>query len=437
MRNGGSTPLDSSEKADGAAKSRRFLLVICALHHMMSLPGIKPIPMRLPLFALACAAFAIGTTEFVIMGLLPQVATDLGVTIPSAGLLVTGYALGVVFGGPVLALATARLPRKTVLLVLMGLFVVGNALCALAPTYATLMTARVITALAHGSFFGAAAVVASNLAPPNGRAQAIALMFTGLTVANIVGVPLGTLLGQSLDWRATFWAVVLLGIVAIGAIARFVPDLRDQAAPRISQELAVLRQPQVLLALAMTVFGFGGIFTVFTYIVPILVDAAHLGTRAVSAVLMLFGVGATLGTLLGGRLADWRLMPALMVSLSTLIAFFLVFAMTLHIAVCAIAGVLLIGLIGFSAGPGLQARSVQSATDAPLLASTLNQSAFNLGNAGGAWVGATLLSHVAGYPLLGVAAAGVTSVGLALTVFSAWLERRGGRERGSVALAVE
>jgi DHA1 family inner membrane transport protein len=393
--------------------------------------------MRLPLFALAVAAFAIGTTEFVIMGLLPQVATDLGVTIPSAGLLVTGYALGVVFGGPVLALATVRLPRRTVLLVLMGLFVVGNALCALAPTYGLLMTARVIAALAHGSFFGAAAVVASNLAPPNGRAQAIALMFTGLTVANIVGVPLGTLLGQSLDWRATFWAVVLLGLAAIGAIARYVPDLRDQAAPRISQELAVLRQPQVLLALAMTVFGFGGIFTVFTYIVPILVDAAHLGTHAVRAVLMLFGVGATLGTLLGGRLADWRLMPALMVSLSVLIAFFLVFAVTLHIAACAIAGVLLIGLIGFSAGPGLQARSVQSATDAPLLASTLNQSAFNLGNAGGAWVGATLLSHGAGYPQLGVAAAVVTSVGLGLTVFSAWLERRGGRARRRVALAVE
>jgi DHA1 family inner membrane transport protein len=298
------------------------------------------------------------------------------------------------------------------------------------------MGARVIAALAHGSFFGAAAVVAASLAPPDKRAQAIALMFTGLTVANIVGVPLGTLLGQSLDWRATFWAVVLLGLTAIGAIARYVPDLRDQAAPRISQELAVLRQPQVLLALAMTVFGFGGIFTVFTYIVPILVDAAHLGTHAVSAVLMLFGVGATLGTLLGGRLADWRLMPALMVSLSVLIAFFLVFALTLHIAACAIAGVLLIGLIGFSAGPGLQARSVQSATDAPLLASTLNQSAFNLGNAGGAWVGATLLSHGAGYPQLGVAAAAVTSVGLGLTVFSAWLEKRGGLKRDRRALAV-
>ncbi len=379
--------------------------------------------MRIALFALAVAAFAIGTTEFVIMGLLPQIATDLGVTIPSAGLLVTGYALGVVIGGPLLALATARLPRKTVLLVLMGVFVLGNVLCALAPSYGLLMSARVIAALAHGSFFGAAAVVAAGLAPPHQRAQAIALMFTGLTVANIVGVPLGTLLGQHLGWRATFWAVSLLGASAIVAIARLVPNLHDHEPPKIAQELRVLRNPQVLLALAMTVFGFGGVFTVFTYIVPILTDEAHLGAGTISAVLMLFGFGATLGLLSGGRLADWRLMPAIIVSLAALAVFFLLFAATLSIPACAVAGVFLIGLIGFAAGPGLQTRSVQSAAYAPLLASTLNQSAFNLGNAGGAWLGATLLAQGAHYPQLGMAAAAVTAVGLALTVFSAWLEK--------------
>jgi len=380
--------------------------------------------MRIALFALAVAAFAIGTTEFVIMGLLPQIATDLDVTIPSAGLLVTGYALGVVIGGPLLALATARLPRKIVLLVLMGVFVLGNVLCALAPSYGLLMSARVIAALAHGSFFGAAAVVASSLAPPHQRAQAVALMFTGLTVANIVGVPLGTLLGQHLGWRATFWAVSLLGAGAIVAIARLVPRLHDHAPPKFAQELRVLRNPQVLLALAMTVFGFGGIFTVFTYIVPILTDEAHLGAGAISAVLMLFGLGATLGLLAGGRLADWRLMPAIVVSLTALAVFFLLFAATLHIPACAVAGVFLIGLIGFASGPGLQTRSVQSAADAPLLASTLNQSAFNLGNAGGAWLGASLLAHGAHYPQLGVAAAAVTTIGLALTVFSASLDKR-------------
>jgi DHA1 family inner membrane transport protein len=380
--------------------------------------------MRIALFALAVAAFAIGTTEFVIMGLLPRIATDLSVTIPSAGLLVSGYALGVVFGGPVLALATARLPRKTVLLVLMGVFVLGNALCALAPNYELLMSARVIAALAHGSFFGAASVVATTLAPPQQRARAIALMFTGLTVANIVGVPLGTLLGQALGWRATFWAVTLLGIAAVAAIARFVPNLHDHSSPKIAAELRVLREPQVLLALAMTVFGFGGVFTVFTYIVPILTDASHLGAHTISAVLMLFGLGATLGILLGGRLADWRLMPALMGALASLCVFFLLFAATLHIAACAVAGVFLIGLIGFAAGPGLQTRSMQSASEAPLLASTLNQSAFNLGNAGGAWLGASLLAHGAGFPRLGIAASAVTAVGLALTALSARLERR-------------
>ncbi len=383
--------------------------------------------MRLPLVALAVSAFAIGTTEFVVMGLLPQMAQDLDVSIPSAGMLVSGYALGVVFGGPLLAMATARLPRKAVLLVLMGVFVLGNLLCALAPDYTTLMAARVIAALAHGSFFGAGAVVAGHIAPPGKRAQAIALMFTGLTVANILGVPAGTWLGQALGWRATFWAVVALGVAALLAIARNVPVLHDLAPPRLGRELRVLREPQVLLALGMTVFGFGGVFTVFTYIVPILTAEAGVASHSVGAVLVLFGLGATLGTLLGGRLADWKLMRALAIALSALCVFFLLFAATMHLKPFAIAGVFLIGFIGFIGGPGLQARSVQQASDAPLLASTLNQSAFNLGNAGGAWIGASLLAHGAAYPVLGVAAAMVTATGLGLTVFSAWLERRGAR----------
>lgn len=380
--------------------------------------------MRLPLIALAVSAFAIGTTEFVVMGLLPQMAQDLDVSIPSAGMLVSGYALGVVFGGPLLALATARLPRKAVLLVLMGVFVLGNLLCALAPDYTTLMAARVIAALAHGSFFGAGAVVAGHIAPPGKRAQAIALMFTGLTVANILGVPAGTWLGQALGWRATFWAVVGLGVVALIAIARNVPVLHDLAPPRLGRELRVLREPQVLLALGMTVFGFGGVFTVFTYIAPILTDEAGVASHSVGAVLVLFGLGATLGTLLGGRLADWKLMRALTIALSVLCVFFLLFAAGMHLKPVAVAGVFLIGFIGFIGGPGLQTRSVQQAKDAPLLASTLNQSAFNLGNAGGAWIGASLLAHGAAYPVLGVAAAAVTAVGLGLTVLSAQRDAR-------------
>ncbi|KAF1719520.1 MFS transporter [Pseudoxanthomonas wuyuanensis] len=391
--------------------------------------------MRLPIIALAVSAFAIGTTEFVVMGLLPQMADDLGVSIPAAGMLVTGYALGVVFGGPLLAMATARLPRKTVLMVLMGLFIAGNLLCALAPDYDTLMFARVIAALAHGSFFGAGAVVAGHVAGPGRAAQAIALMFTGLTVATIMGVPLGTLLGQTLGWRATFWAVVLLGVAALLIIARQVPDLREMQAPRLGQELRVLRQPQVLLALGMTVFGFGGVFAVFTYIVPILTEQAHLGEQAISWVLALFGLGATCGTLLGGRLADWRLMPALIIALAVLSLFFVVFAAMMQHPAAAVIGVFLIGLLGFASSPGLQTRCVQQASAAPLLASTLNQSAFNLGNAGGAWIGASLLSHGAGYPALSLAAAAVTAAGLGLTLASAYLQRRSRRLQVSPAIA--
>jgi MFS transporter, DHA1 family, inner membrane transport protein len=388
--------------------------------------------MRLPLLALAVSAFAIGTTEFVVMGLLPQMAGDLGVSIPSAGLLVSGYALGVVIGGPLLAMATAKLPRKAVLLVLMGIFVLGNVLCALAPNYETLMVARVIASLAHGSFFGAGAVVARHIAPPGKGAQAIALMFTGLTVANILGVPLGTLLGQALGWRATFWAVVLLGVASLAIIARNVPRLHDLTAPQLRRELRVLREPQVLLALGMTVFGFGGIFAVFTYIVPILTSEAGLGEDAISLVLVLFGLGATAGTLLGGRLADWKLMPALIIALLVLCVFFVAFAGAMHVPALAVAGVFLIGLIGFVGGPGLQARSVQQAKDAPLLVSTLNQSAFNLGNAGGAWIGATLLTHGASYPVLSLAAAAITAVGLGLTLLSLRMERRSIAERDLV-----
>ncbi|MDB5988186.1 MAG: transporter, family, inner rane transport protein [Nevskia sp.] len=379
--------------------------------------------MRLPIFALAVSAFAIGTTEFVIMGLVPDVAGDLGVSIPQAGLLISGYAMGVVIGGPLLAVATSQLARKHALLWLMALFVVGNLLCALAPSYSWLMTARVITSLSHGSFFGSAAIVAAHLAPPRQSTRAIALMFSGLTIANIIGVPLGTLLGQNFGWRATFWAVVLLGALAFAAIARLVPAVNLPTA-RLGRELRVLRQTQVWLALAMTVFGFGGVFTVFTFITPMLEHEAQFAPNTMSILLGLFGLGATVGTLLGGRLADWKLMPALIVLMLTLIMLYLVFAYAMHLPIAAMIGVFALGLFGFSVGPGLQARSQQQARAAPLLASTLNQSAFNLGNAGGAFLGAHLLAAGHSYPSLPLAAAVVTVIGLGLTVLSAKLERR-------------
>jgi len=378
---------------------------------------------RLPLLALAIAAFAIGTTEFVIMGLLPQIALDLGVSIPRAGLLVTGYAMGVVVGGPVLVLLMVRTPQKSALLLLMALFTLGNAACALAPNYALLMLARFVAAFSHGSFFGIAAVVATRVVPERERAQALGLMFAGLTIANIVGVPLGALMGQALGWRATFWAVVVLGLIAVAGVARFVPALSAETRPSVRRELAVLKRPQVLLALAMTVFGFGGVFTVFTFVVPILRDAAGVPPHLIAWVLMLFGVGATIGTLYGGRLADRELMPALSRVLISLIVFYALFPLVMDNALAASLGVFLVGALGFAAGPGLQTRCMQQAVGAPLLASTLNQSAFNLGNAGGAYVGAVLLENGASYHALPTAAAVISVVGLALTTVSAALER--------------
>lgn len=380
--------------------------------------------MRLPLFALAVAAFAIGTTEFVVMGLLPEVAGDLRVGIPQAGLLISGYAMGVVVGGPLLAAAAAFLPPKRALLALMAIFVAGNGLCAIAPSYAGLMGARVAAAFTHGSFFGTAALVATQLVPRQKQAQAIGLMFAGLTIANIVGVPAGTWLGQQLGWRSTFVAVALLGVLALIAIARFVPVIAKRPRPDPAAEIRVLGRVQVWLALAMTVFGFGGVFTVFTYIAPILREVAGVPAAWVSPILTLFGLGATLGTVGGGRLADWNLMRWLTIQLVLLIALFVLFSRVMAVAPLAIAGVFLIGLIGLAGGPALQTRCLRQAGDAPLLVSVLNQSAFNLGNAGGAFIGSRLLDGGYGYPSLGLAAAAVAGVGLVLTVVSAWLERR-------------
>jgi DHA1 family inner membrane transport protein len=379
---------------------------------------------RLPLLALAVAAFAIGTTEFVIMGLLPEVAADLRVSIPSAGMLVSGYALGVAVGAPLLAALTARLERKRALLLLMGLFILGNLLCAIAPNYDVLMAARVVAAFCHGSFFGIGAIVAAHLVPTNQRARAISLMFAGLTLANVLGVPFGTFLGQWAGWRATFWAVTALGVAASLAVARFVPALPHLKAPHMGRELRVLREPQVLLALGMTVLGFGGVFTVFTYIAPILQEQSHIDPHWTGAVLVLFGLGTTIGNILGGRLADWKLMPSLMGILVALTVLLVVFAWTMHSAVAAVVTVFVWGIAAFATVAPLQSRVVHVAGDAPNLASTLNIAAFNLGNAGGAWLGGAVLAAGYAMPVVSLAGAAVTVAGLLATMASVALERR-------------
>lgn len=382
-----------------------------------------------PLVALATSAFAIGTTEFVIMGLLPEVARDLHVTIPGAGLLITAYALGVAVGAPILAMLTSKLPRKHALLWLMGIFILGNLLCAVSPSYGVLMAARVVTSFAHGSFFGIGAVVAAGLVAPERRASAIALMFTGLTLANVLGVPFGTALGQWLDWRATFWAVTGLGVIAAIAIARLVPAAGHGEALDMKREVKVLAEPQVLIALAMTVLGFGGVFVAFTYIAPLLTEVTGFSSKAVSPILLLFGVGLTLGNMLGGKLADKRLIPALLGILAALSLALIALGLVSHAKVATVIVIFLWGMAAFATVPGLQMRVVEKAAAAPNLASTLNIGAFNLGNAMGAWLGGVVIESKAGLTAVPYAGAAMAAAGLLLTAYSGWLDRRARRVR--------
>ncbi len=379
--------------------------------------------MRLALLALAAASFGIGTTEFVIMGLLPDVAHDLAVSIPRAGLLVSGYAIAVTVGAPLVAVATARLPRKRTLLLLMAIFVAGNACCALSPSYGLLMLSRVFTAFAHGSFFGIGAVVAADLVPRR-RAQAISLMFAGLTLANVLGVPAGTILGQALGWRATFWAVVVVGVLAAAALARWVPDLATDGSVRLAHEFRTLRRPQVLLAMLISALSSVSLFSVFTYITPLLEQVSGFTPHGVSIALLLFGVGLTVGNMVGGWLADWRLMPAAIGCLVALVVVLVVFAQTQHSAVPALATLVLWGAIAFAVVSPLQMRVLSQAVEAPNMASILNQGAFNLGNASGAWLGAAAIAsgvHYATLPWIGAVAA-ATALGFA--VLSLTLEQR-------------
>lgn len=382
--------------------------------------------MQLPLLALAMASFGIGTTEFVIMGLLPEVAADLSVSIPAAGLLVTGYALGVVIGAPIVAVITNPLPRKVTLIGLASMFVVGNFLCAIAPDYWFLMGARVVTAFCHGAFFGIGAVVAASLVPPKQRASAIALMFAGLTLANVLGVPLGTALGQHLGWRSTFWAVVIIGILAVSAIALWVPRDIPHSAGNIIREFAVLKRPQVLLTMMMSVLASASLFSVFTYIAPLLRDVTGLAAHNVTYVLLLFGVGITIGNLLGGRLADWRLMPSLMASFIGLTAVLVVLVFITSYEVATVATVFVWGILVFAVVPPIQMRVVDAAVGAPNLASTLNQGAFNLGNAAGAWIGGAAITVGVGYAELPWVGAVLAVGALGLCVVSQALEKRDG-----------
>lgn len=392
--------------------------------------------MPVALLALAIGGFGIGLTEFVIMGLLPEVADDFSVTETTAGYLISGYALSVAVGAVALTLALTRVPRKTALLGLMVLFIVGNLVSAIAPDYGTMMAGRVVAALCHGAFFGIGSVVAAQLVAPDRKASAIAFMFGGLTLANVLGVPLGTLLGQAAGWRSTFWAITVIGIAAFVGIAALVPartGAGEAASAGVRAELSAFASPQVWLSIAVTVLGYGGMFGGFTYIAFTLTEVSGFASGAVPLLLVLFGVGLFVGNLYGGRAADRDLVRTLQVALAALTAVLAAFALTAGSQVLTVVMLVLMGAVGFGTVPGLQMRVMAYADRAPTLASGANIAAFNVGNALGAWVGGLTLAAGLGYTSPLWAGAGLTALGLVVLLVAV---RAPGGERRPASLPV-
>lgn len=391
------------------------------------------------LIALALGGFGIGLTEFVITGLLPEVAADYGVTETTAGWLVTGYALAVIVGALGLTAATTRLPRKPVLIGLLVLFIIGNTLSALAPVYGVMMLGRVIAALCHGAFFGIGSVVASNMVAREKRASAVALMFTGLTASNVLGVPFGTFLGQALGWRATFWAIAGIGVVALVGVLVLVPAVRVTETPSLARELSAFRSGQVWLSLGITVLGYGGMFGAFTYIAYTLTSVSGFASSAVPWLLVVFGVGLFVGNFAGGKLASRSIDGTLLVVLVVLTVVLALFAVVATSPVLTVIALVLMGAFGFATVPALQTRVMQYADHAPTLASGANIAAFNLGNALGAWIGGLTIAAGLGYTSPIWAGAGITLAAVVLTAIAAGAARRSraarpvGSGTGSVA----
>lgn len=369
---------------------------------------------NLGLLALAVGAFGIGVTEFAPMGMLPVIAADLQVSIPAAGLLVSAYAMGVLIGAPLMTLTTSRIDRRTLLIALMGIFTLGNALSAVADGYWMLMAARVVTSFNHGAFFGVGSVVAASLVPPDKRAGAVAAMFTGLTVATIGGVPAATWVSEAIGWRTAFAGIAGVGAIAMLSLRLALPPLPATQGGDMRAELGVLTRGPVVMALALTTIGFGGVFTVFTYIVPILRDVTHGSTGYVTAMLMLFGVGATIGNGVGGRLADRSLDRALMTMLTIMALTLLAFTVLMQWPATAAIAILVWGIASFAIVPPLQMRVMDAASDAPNLASAMNIGAFNLGNAIGAALGGGVIGAGLGLPTVSLAGAALAAAALAM-----------------------
>lgn len=396
-----------------------------SLERARSIVAPDPTVRMLAVFALALGGFGIGTTEFVAMGLLPDIATGFGITEPTAGHVISAYALGVVVGAPVIAALTARWPRKALLLTLMAVFTLGNVASMLAPTYATLVTARFVTGLPHGAFFGIAALAAAHLMGPQNRAKAVAYVLCGLTVATVLGVPLASWLGQALGWRSAFGLVVGVGLVTLAAQWAWLPDqLRAMHVTSPLTELGALRRPQVWLAVLVGMIGFGGMFAVYTYISTTMTDVTGLPRSLVPVALMVFGLGMVAGNLIGGRLADISVVRALYLALGSLAVLLAAFSLGSHSPWTALPLLFGVGVAGSAVGPALQTRLMDVAHDAQALAAALNHSALNVGNATGAWVGGLVIAAGFGYTAPAAAGAALAVGGLLVFTVSVALQQR-------------
>jgi DHA1 family inner membrane transport protein len=369
-----------------------------------------------PILALAIGAFGIGVTEFAPMGMLPVMATDLGVSIPTAGLLVSAYALGVLIGAPLMTLTTGKVPRRTLLIALMGIFTAGNLLAALSGGYFMLLAARILTSFNHGAFFGVGSVVAASVVPADKRAGAVAAMFMGLTIANVGGVPLAAWAGEMFGWRSVFWGIALIGLVAMAALRLALPAVPADADTDMRAEVRVLVTRPVLAALALTVIGSSAMFTVFTYIAPILRAEAHASTGFVAAMLIVYGLGLTAGNWLGGRYADRSIDGTLLATLGSLLVLLILFAGAMHWPAPAAVLIFLWGVASFALVPPLQMRVMTHAAAAPNLASAMNIGAFNLGNAIGAALGGAVIDLGLGYPMVSLAGAAMAAAGLVMVL---------------------
>lgn len=373
-----------------------------------------------PLLALAIGAFGIGTTEFSPMGLLPVIARGVNASIPSAGLLVSAYAIGVMVGAPVMTLLFSRFGKRTALMALMAIFTIGNLMSAMAPGYWTLLAARLVTSLNHGAFFGLGAVVAASVVPRDRQASAVATMFMGLTIANIGGVPAATWLGQTIGWRQAFAGTAVLGLIAIAALWLALPRGAPGQRPDVRRELGVLTRPAVLIAMLTTVMGSGAMFALYTYVAPILETLTGATDRFVTLALVLIGVGFTIGNGLGGRLADWSLDGATAIFMAALAVIMLATPFLIGTPVGAAITLTLWGAAAFALVPPVQMRVMQAATGAPGLASSINIGAFNLGNAVGAALGGAVIGAGLGYAAVPVAGGLLATAGLGLV----WLGHR-------------